>query len=483
MTIADGRSAPAHPRRQRSTLSRLARRLVVYAISFAGLAGVVVVVYLAVVLGIGRIPSSEQTTLLAFSMIAAAVTALVYPAIARRLSEFTTRLVGQERGMPDEVLATFANKLAVAISLDELLLQLVESLRGTLDLEAAEVWTGAGGLLERLASDPDRGRASLILTTQEEAVVARAAVCGPAWLKVWLSQLVDGREEAELHAVPITHAGELLGLIVIERRDESEPLTTDDEHVLAALARQLGLALNNVRLDSALQTSLDELRIQADELRASRARVVAAADAERRRIERDLHDGAQQHLIALAVNLRLARDLANTDAGAAQAVLEELATDVKDALDDFRELAQGIYPPLLIDRGLVEGLRGPIARAPLPVRLEAGTIRRYPPEVETTVYFCCLEGLQNASKHAGHGARVTIRLWVEQDALQFEVADDGAGFEVDTLQRGAGLTNMGDRLGALGGSLSIRSSPGDGTWVTGVVPLSPLPQTGREVRP
>jgi signal transduction histidine kinase len=483
MTIAGGRSAAARPRRQRSKSSRLARRLVVYAISFAGLAGVVVVVYLAVVLGIGRIPSSEQTTLLAFSMIAAAVTALVYPPVARRLSEFTTRLVDQERGMPDEVLETFGNRLAVAISLDELLLQLAESLRRAFDLEAAEMWTGAGGVLERVASDPDRGRASLILTTQEEAVVAHAGVCGSAWLKVWLSQLLSGREEAELQAVPITHTGELFGLIVIEGRGESEPLTTDDEHVLAALARQLGLALNNVRLDSALQASLDELRMQADELRASRARVVAAADAERRRIERDLHDGAQQHLIALAVNLRRARNLANSDAGATRAVLEELATDVQDALDEFRDLAHGIYPPLLIDRGLVEGLRGAVARAPLPTRLETGTLRRYSPEVEATVYFCCLEALQNASKHAGADARATIRLWVEQDALQFEVADDGPGFEVETLRRGAGLTNIGDRLGALGGSLSIRSSPGDGTRVTGVVPVSPLPQPGREGRP
>jgi signal transduction histidine kinase len=183
------------------------------------------------------------------------------------------------------------------------------------------------------------------------------------------------------------------------------------------------------------------------------------------------------------VNLRLARELADSDSGAARAVLEELTSDLQHALDEFRELARGIYPPLLVDRGLVEGLRGAIARAPLRTRLETGTIRRYPPEVEATAYFCCLEALQNASKHAGPEARVTIRLWVEQDALQFEVVDDGAGFDVETMQRGAGLTNMGDRLGALGGSLSIRSVPGGGTRVTGVVPLSPPPQPRTEGRP
>jgi signal transduction histidine kinase len=470
VAVADQRT-PAAPRRRRPKLSRLVGRLVVHAISLAGLAGVVLVVYLAVVLGIGRVPSSEQTTLLAFSMLAAALTALVYPPVRRRLSEFSTPLVEHERSPPDAVLEAFGSRLTRTIPLEELLLQLCESLRKTLDLEAAEVWTGSGGLLERTASDPYLGRGSLILTAREEAVVARAGVPRPAWLKVWLPQLISGREGAELRAAPITHSDELLGLIVVERSAEREPFTDDGERALAALARQVGLALKNVRLDSALTASLDELRLQADELRASRARVVAAADAERRRIERDLHDGAQQHLIALAVNLRLARRLADSDAPAARAVLEELAGQVQEALDEFRDLAHGIYPPLLADRGLVEGLRAAIAHAPVRARLEAGGIGRYPAEVEATIYFCCLEALQNAAKHAGREARVTVRLWEEEDWLQFEVTDDGTGFDAGTKPPGAGLTNMSDRLGALGGRLSIGSSPGEGTRVTGVVPL------------
>jgi signal transduction histidine kinase len=241
--------------------------------------------------------------------------------------------------------------------------------------------------------------------------------------------------------------------------------------VVAALARQVGLALNNVRLGSALEASLNELEMQADELRASRARVVAAADAERRRIERDLHDGAQQHLVALAVNLRLARELADSDPAGARAVLEELAGDVHDALEEIRDLAHGIYPQLLVDRGLSEGLRAALSRAPVRARLETSAIGRYRPEVEATVYFCCLEALQNVGKHAGGDARATLRVWEEQGGLHFEVADDGAGFDPRIEARGSGLTNMSDRLGALGGRLSVASAPGDGTRIAGAVPL------------
>jgi signal transduction histidine kinase len=277
-------------------------------------------------------------------------------------------------------------------------------------------------------------------------------------------------EEAALRAAPITHSGELLGLIVVERPPDV-PFSEGEEQVVAALARQVGLALNSVRLGSALEASLDEFAMQADELRASRARVVAAADAERRRIERDLHDGAQQHLVALAVNLRLARELADSDPAGARAVLEELAGDVRDALEEIRDLAHGIYPQLLVDRGLSEGLGAAVSRAPVRARLETGAIGRYRPEVEATVYFCCLEALQNVGKHAGGDARATLRVWEEQGGLRFEVADDGAGFDARIEPRGSGLTNMSDRLGALGGCLSVFSAPGDGTRVAGAVPL------------
>jgi signal transduction histidine kinase len=441
------------------------------AIQLAGLAALVVGVYLIVVIGVGRVPTSDQRTLLGFSMAAAAATALLYQPLRRRLSALAARLVGHKRDSPSEVIRTLGSRLTSSLPLDELLLQLAESLRRNLALEAAEVWTGSGGLLERSASDPDVGRASLILTSAEEAVVARAGVSGSAWLSMWVPRVLAGREEAALRVAPITHAGELFGLIVVERQPDV-PFSDEEEQVLAALARQVGLALNNVRLGSALEASLDELQMQADELRASRARVVAAADAERRRIERDLHDGAQQHLVALAVNLRLARELAESDPVGARAVLEELGGDVHDALEEIRDLAHGIYPQLLVDRGLSEGLRAAVARAPVPARVETDTMGRYRPDVEATVYFCCLEALQNVGKHAGRDARATLRVWEEQGGLRFEVADDGAGFDPQADPRGSGLTNMSDRLGALGGRLSVISAPGDGTRVAGAIPAA-----------
>jgi signal transduction histidine kinase len=204
--------------------------------------------------------------------------------------------------------------------------------------------------------------------------------------------------------------------------------------VLTELARQTGLAFHNAQLDTALQSSLDELRRQADELRASRARIVASGDAERRRVERDLHDGAQQHLVALAVNLRLARDVVLDDPPAAAEMLEELTGAVQDTIRELRELAHGIYPPLLVDSGLPEALRAVASRTPLDVDVVTDGIGRYPGDVEAAIYFCCLEALQNASKHAPD-AHVAVRVWEDAGGLLFEVADDGPGFDVRLARR------------------------------------------------
>ncbi len=197
------------------------------------------------------------------------------------------------------------------------------------------------------------------------------------------------------------------------RAEGADQFTADDDTMLAELARQVGLALHNVELDSALQKSLDELRQQAEELQASRARIVAASDAARRQIERNLHDGAQQHLVALAVNVRLARKLAETDPEASLEILDQLGSGLQNAVQELRALAHGIYPPLLVDRGIEEALRSAAGRAALPAEVEASGLSRQPPEVEAAVYFCCLEALQNAGKHAGDGASVTVRVWEE----------------------------------------------------------------------
>jgi signal transduction histidine kinase len=375
------------------------------------------------------------------------------------------------RVSPSDVLRAFGSRLTHPLPLEELLLQLTESLRRTLALESAEVWTGSGGILERAVSDPDLGPRSMILSDEEKAIVARAGVCGPAWAATWLPALADADQDAELRIAPATHAGELLGLLVVRRPPGGAPFADADGDVLLALARQIGLALHDVRLGSALQASLDELQRQADELRASRARVVAAGDAERRRIERDLHDGAQQQLYTLALNVRLARELAVSDPPRAHVVLEELSADIEHAFAEFRDLARGIYPTVLVDRGLPQGLRAAASRVQMPTRLDVRTARRYRADVEATVYFCCLEALQNAARHAGAGARATVRIWEQDGRLRFEVADDGVGFDPAAGSGGAGLANLGDRLGALGGRPAVRSAPGAGTTVSGWVPL------------
>jgi signal transduction histidine kinase len=240
------------------------------------------------------------------------------------------------------------------------------------------------------------------------------------------------------------------------------------------------LAEHNLHLDSALQDSLEEVRRQAAELQASRGRIVAAADAERRRIERNIHDGAQQQLVSLAVQLRLASTIADEDPARAKALLDDLQRRLQDAVDELRNLAHGIYPPLLMDQGLTAALTAAANRSTLPTRIEAASLGRYPTDVEASVYFCVLEAMQNASKHAGEGASVTVRVAEVADGLTFEVSDDGAGFDPHARGSGAGFVNMRDRIGALGGTVRIDSAPGAGTTVSGTVPAHEVGELSRQ---
>ena len=377
-----------------------------------------------------------------------------------------------EREAPDAVLRTFGSRLSRAVPMDELLLQVAESLRKTLGLRAAEVWTGSRGHLERSISVPDVPGVRMTLSGEEQTVVAQAGVTGTAWVQVWLPRLMENRDGAVLRVAPTTHSGQLLGLIVAVRDAGADAFTDDDDLMLTELARQVGLALHNVELDSALQESLDEVRRQAAELQASRARIVAASDAARRQIERNLHDGAQQHLVALAVNVRLARKLAETDPPASLEILDGLSHGLQDAVQELRSLAHGIYPPLLVDRGVEEALRAAAGRAALPTEVSASGLARYSAEEEAAVYFCCMEAMQNAGKHAGDGARVDIKVWTDSGWLCFEVADDGAGFDDAVASRGTGFVNMSDRVGAVGGTVQVRSTPGRGTTVSGKIPVS-----------
>jgi PAS domain-containing protein len=225
------------------------------------------------------------------------------------------------------------------------------------------------------------------------------------------------------------------------------------------------LALENERLEAQLRSSQRELR-------ASRLRLLSAADHERRRIERDLHDGAQQRLMALGIQLQLVADVVEIDPTTAAGRLRELTDQVDDAVDEVRSLARGLVPPTLVERGVADALHEAAVSSPLPAAVEAPELGRYAAEIESAVYFCCLEALQNAAKHAVGAHSVTVQLW-EDGHLRFEVRDDGAGLP-DRPDRGAGLTNMRDRIGAVGGRLTIESARGDGTCVAGAVPLGPL---------
>ena len=451
-------------------------RLLVHTITMAGLAAMVAASYLLIVLGLGRSPDGDEKTLLGLSMLAAAIAALLWIPVRERLTEFATRRVYGERHAPDEVIRTFGSRLTRALPLDELLLQLAESLKKTMSLSVAEVWTrSATGRLERSVSVPDRGPATMSLGGEEETVVARAGVSGVAWASIWLPQVITAEEEV-LRVAPITNSGELLGMIIVRRPQGALHFDEHDDQALTELARQVGLALHNVKLDSALQESLDEVRRQADELRASRARIVEAGDAQRRRIERDLHDGAQQHLVALAVSVNLARQIADSDPDSAKAMLEQIGSDLQEAVQELRNLAHGIYPPLLMDRGLAEALSAAAGRAALPTGVEADGIGRYPQQVEAAVYFCCLEALQNAAKHAGDGSEAMVKVWEDDGSLLFEVRDDGAGFDLASrAHQGHGFVNMGDRVGAIGGTLSVESAPGQGTAIRGRIPLADVP--------
>jgi signal transduction histidine kinase len=233
------------------------------------------------------------------------------------------------------------------------------------------------------------------------------------------------------------------------------PITTDGE---------LG------ELTYSFNAMLNDLRFRTEELRGSRERIVAAADEERRRVERDLHDGAQQRLVLIGLKLgMLEREPARVE------LITEVRHELAEALEELRDLAHGIYPSLLENEGLPGALRDAAERAPIPTAFDSDGAGRYRPELEAAVYFCCLEALQNAAKHAGDDARATVRLAESDHTLRFEVADDGIGH--DGPLTGTGIQNMRDRLGALGGLLTINSSPGAGTTVTGSIPVSG-PSTG-----
>jgi signal transduction histidine kinase len=235
-----------------------------------------------------------------------------------------------------------------------------------------------------------------------------------------------------------------------------------------------------IRLEAAQLEA--ELRASTHELEASRRRLVEAADSERQRIERDLHDGVQQHVLGLRLKLDLAGEAIRADQASGLRMLSAVGQQLDELLGTLRLLARGIYPSILSERGLAEALTSVAFNVAIPVSVRVRGVGRYAEEIEVAVYFCCIEALQNITKHCGPTANASIHVGERDDSLVFSVRDSGPGFNPGAAKRGKGLTNMSDRIAAVGGTLRVRSFPGRGTIVRGHVPIGRPARSGADRR-
>jgi signal transduction histidine kinase len=383
----------------------------------------------AVVVG-GLFGRSERAAVIA----AAAIGLAFWPAlrIARRLAD---RIVYGGRATPYEVLTTFGRRMSETYATDDVVGRTAQLLATATGAATATVWLRVGREIRPAGTWPsDRATDPALALDGDELPMLPAD---------W--------------AEPVRDRGELLGALAVTM-PANDPIGPGRQRLIRDLADQAGLALRNVRL--------------IEELRASRQRLVAAQDEGRRRLERNIHDGVQQQLVALAVKLRLADAMIERDPVRAHDAIAALQDDASAALEDLRDLARGIYPPLLADQGLRAALEAQAQKATTPVRIDAATIGRYPREIESTVYFCALEAMNNIAKYAEASAAFVS---VEQTdgVLRFTVHDDGRGFDPHAAVAGTGLQGMTDRVEAVGGSLLIESAIGRGTTVIGTVPVDP----------
>jgi len=385
------------------------------AVVVALLALFITLVYAGIVAGIGALVSGQSDTLTSF--IAAAVLAVAFQPARERARKIADRLVYGKRATPYEVLSEFSTRVGEAYASEDVLERMATVLRDG---------TGAAGarILLRIGAD------------EREA----AAI---------------GERNVDEVRVDVVHQGETLGALAVSM-PPSDPIDPAKGQLVEDLASQAGLVLRNVRL--------------IEELRASRQRLVAAQDDERRKLERNLHDGAQQQLVALAVQLKLLEQTAGKDPDRDRQLAAKLGSQANAAVEDLRDLARGIYPPLLADKGLTAALENQARKAAVPTSVEAEGILRYPQAIESTIYFCTLEALNNVAKYA-EASHAVVRLSQENGHVEFAVQDDGRGFDTSSSSYGTGLQGMADRLDAVGGALRVDSAPGTGSTITGRVPL------------
>ena len=396
---------------------------------FGALAAFITAVYVAVVVVIGTRATDAES--LVPSLVATAIVAALFQPIRRRVTRLANRLVFGKRAEPYEVLARFSNRVGATFAADDVVPRTARVIAEGTGASHVEIWLRAGEILHPSA--------------------------------IWPADSAPGPSDPLIQE--IGHQDRALGEIRVWTAP-GKPLRPTEEKLLADLASQAGLVIRNLSLTGELQARVDELSLRARELQESRMRIVQAHDAERRRLERNIHDGAQQHLVALAVKLRLAGATAARDPLTSADQLTELRDQTDLALTTLLDLASGIYPAVLEEQGIGAALTMEGRATGIPVSVDSDGIGRLPIEIEAAVYFVCLEAMQNAAKYA-RGTRVRVRLARDDDGLSFWVEDDGVGFDSAVAPRGTGLQNMRDRLAAFGGDVTITSTPGSGTTVSG----------------
>lgn len=407
------------------------------ALVYGTLVVLISVVYFLVVVSVGSrlgVPKNDPAGAVAIG----AIVALLFQPVRRWLQRAANRLVYGKRATPYEVLSRFSEQMSTMYATEDLPRRMAQVLAEGTGADRATVWLRVGSELRQAASWPVGGTAPSAVVLQDGE----------------MPSIADANE-----AVPVRYHGELLGALAVTKR---EPMTATERRLLGDLSQQSGLVLKNARLTAELVQRLDELQ-------ASRQRLVTAQDTERRRIERNLHDGAQQNLVALKLKIALAKNLAASDPQKAQTALDELTGETNTAIETLRELARGLYPPVLAQDGLAAAIEAHVRRMPISVDVVAGALPRYPQEMEASVYFCVLEALQNIVKHSG-ASKATVRLDESDGRLVFSVSDDGHGMDPAKARSGSGMQNMRDRVEVLGGRLSVESTPGKGTVIEGAIP-------------
>ena len=400
------------------------------------LAGFVTVVYVVVAVGVGEVIGARGDDRLA--LLATAIAAVAFAPARDRIRRTVDRFLLGRISTPYEVLSDFSRRLRDAVPVHRLLDQLAYSLAGGTGAAEVGIWLQRDGALQVEAAWPALGK-------------DRCAT-------------IDQLRERSDAVAEVVHDRELLGAISLRKR-AGESVTPQDQALVADLAANAGMALRNARLT-------DELAERVYQLRTSRQRLVAAHDEERRRLERDLHDGAQPHLVRVKVKIGVAATLLRQGQVArAEALLEGLSGEVDEAIGSMRALASGVYPPLLASHGMVAALEAQWRSQPIDVQVRADGVGRYHPLVEATVYFVCLEAIQNIVKHA-HASTAEVWLRDTGTAVEFQVTDNGQGFHLHSAPPRGGLQGMRERLELVDGALSIQSAPATGTVVSGWIPLA-----------